>query len=198
MRWPWTQPDRTPEVLKALEEVQAEVRKVGKQSLRTEARWDAMHGQMDELKRGVQEGFARQLSTLQELLVPADTGTDRFALALITVADSVEQAQAVMVQAANGAPAEEVAEERRAFAEMLIRILAQVRRTLSDVGIDPLPGEGSLFDPRAHRAIGRTVAPGMAGRVVGVARRGYRMDGRILRVADVLVGAEENEGGSAE
>lgn len=198
MRWPWTKPDRIPEVLTALEEVQAEVRKLGKQSLRTETRWDAIYGQMDELKRGMQEGFSRQTSTLQELLVPADTGTDRFALALITVADSVEQAQAVMVQAANGASGEEVAEERRAFAEMLSRILAQVRRTLSDVGIDPLPGEGSPFDPRAHRAIGRTTAPGMTGRVVGVARRGYRMDGRVLRVADVLVGAEENEGGSTE
>jgi molecular chaperone GrpE len=55
--------------------------------------------------------------------------------------------------------------------------------------VHPLQAEGTEFDPSVHEAVGRQVTtPEHDGEVVVERRRGYRLHGRLLRPAQVVVG----------
>ena len=67
-------------------------------------------------------------------------------------------------------------------------ITEQLRRMLKGLGAEPIPGLGTSFDPRLHEAVG--TVPGAAqspGTVVAELRRGYLLDGEVLRPSQVLV-----------
>jgi molecular chaperone GrpE len=61
---------------------------------------------------------------------------------------------------------------------------------LKQEGVESIEAEGETFDPAWHEAVG-TVSPETAGveqgTVVGVTRTGYRLNGRLLRPARVVV-----------
>lgn len=67
-------------------------------------------------------------------------------------------------------------------------IREQLYRTLSGLGAEPIPGIGSRFDPRFHEAMGTNpdaVQP--PGTVVAEVRRGFLLDGEVLRPSQVMV-----------
>ena len=67
-------------------------------------------------------------------------------------------------------------------------IRQQLRRTLSGLGAEPIPGVGSHFDPRIHEAIGTDPdAAQPPGTVVAEVRRGFLLDGEVLRPSQVVV-----------
>jgi len=65
-----------------------------------------------------------------------------------------------------------------------------LNQLLKQEGVEPIRAEGETFDPNWHEAVA-TVPPGQAGvergTVVGVTRRGYRLNERLLRPARVVV-----------
>lgn len=74
-------------------------------------------------------------------------------------------------------------------------VLRRFQDTLRRQGLSEIEACGSVFDPRLHEAVQETPAkPGQRdGEVVEVLRRGYLLDGRVIRPATVIVAA-----GSAE
>jgi molecular chaperone GrpE len=67
-------------------------------------------------------------------------------------------------------------------------IREQLRRTLTDLGAEPIPGIGSHFDPRIHEAVGTDPAATQPpDTVVAEVRRGFLLDGEVLRPSQVVV-----------
>ena len=67
-------------------------------------------------------------------------------------------------------------------------IREQLRRTLAGLGAEPIPGVGSHFDPWVHEAMGTDPdAAQPPGTVVAEIRRGFLLDGEVLRPSQVVV-----------
>lgn len=94
-----------------------------------------------------------------------------------------------------GAAAPALAAARRDTLETLARLADHLDRILRDAGLQPLSAAGMPFDPRLHRAVGAVARPSeWEGRVVLVDRQGYRLDGVLLRPAEVWVAVPADRG----
>jgi molecular chaperone GrpE len=77
--------------------------------------------------------------------------------------------------------------------------LQRLREELAAVGVQPIEALGSRFDPRLHEAIGSEESTRHPeGTVLRELRRGYRIDGQVLRPSLVRVASRpaRNEGQS--
>ena len=72
----------------------------------------------------------------------------------------------------------------------------QLMGVLREHSAEPMRAEGEKFNPEEHEAVGeREVGdPEKDGTVVAEARKGYRMKGKVLRPAQVIVGRYERKG----
>lgn len=66
----------------------------------------------------------------------------------------------------------------------------KLRATLESEGLNPIDALGKPFDPRYHEAVMRR--SGDDGIVVEEVRKGYTLNGRVLRPSTVVVGVAEN------
>lgn len=67
-------------------------------------------------------------------------------------------------------------------------VLQQLLDVLAKEGVEPIDPKGAPFDPHAHQAVGQAHDPEVPdGTVVEVYLKGYRMYGRVLRPAMVVV-----------
>ena len=71
----------------------------------------------------------------------------------------------------------------------------KLQATLEAQGVTEIKALGETFDPSVHEAVGQTA--GEEGKVVEEAQKGYKLHGRVIRPAFVIVGngslREENE-----
>ena len=71
----------------------------------------------------------------------------------------------------------------------------KLQATLEAQGVTEIKALGETFDPSVHEAVGQTL--GEEGKVVEEAQKGYKLHGRVIRPAFVIVGngslREENE-----
>ncbi len=65
----------------------------------------------------------------------------------------------------------------------------QLRDTLKNEGLDEIQADGE-FDPALHEAVDTRV--GDEGKVLEITRRGYVLNGKVLRPAQVIVGRKES------
>ncbi len=70
--------------------------------------------------------------------------------------------------------------------EMAVR---QLRDTLKNEGLDEIGADGQ-FDPALHEAVDTRV--GEEGKVMEITRKGYVLNGKVLRPAQVIVGRRES------
>ncbi len=80
------------------------------------------------------------------------------------------------------------AEQFEAFKTGVGLILAQLRQVLSAAGVQEIDARGQAFDPAQHEALAHqdsTEVP--EGHVLQQVRKGYRLNGRLLRPASVVV-----------
>ncbi|HEX5013856.1 MAG TPA: nucleotide exchange factor GrpE [Candidatus Limnocylindrales bacterium] len=97
---------------------------------------------------------------------------------------------------------------RRAFAEVppdladdpwaqgIAMLRSQLDTTLAGLGLEPVGTVGEPFDPTRHEAVHHEPDPTADGQVVDlVIRPGYRLGGRLLRPAEVVVRGPLVEGG---
>jgi molecular chaperone GrpE len=93
--------------------------------------------------------------------------------------------------------------DARAYHEGMEAILRGVHKVLEQIGVERLEPRGEPFDPRYHEAIARhetdEVPPGQ---VLEVLQPGYRLEGRLVRPATVVVsyaaGSADGESPPAE
>jgi hypothetical protein len=68
----------------------------------------------------------------------------------------------------------------------------RLQTALQAVGVRQLETEGQMFDPALHRAVSTEMRADVpAGTVIGEERKGYTLDGKILRYAEVIVAKNE-------
>lgn len=58
-------------------------------------------------------------------------------------------------------------------------------------GVTEIEADGQDFDPNVHEAV--TFGPGEDNKVISVVQKGYRLGGRVLRPAMVVVGKQQQE-----
>lgn len=58
-------------------------------------------------------------------------------------------------------------------------------------GVTQIEADGQDFDPNVHEAV--TFGPGEDNKVIAVVQKGYRLGGRVLRPAMVVVGKQQQE-----
>jgi hypothetical protein len=68
----------------------------------------------------------------------------------------------------------------------------RLQATLQSAGVRPIEAVGQNFDPAQHRAVSSEVRTDVTpGSVIGEELKGYMLDGRILRYAEVIVSRHE-------
>jgi molecular chaperone GrpE len=103
-------------------------------------------------------------------------GNERLLRAVLPFLDNLERAMAQ-----SGASTETVLEGVRMTYDMF---LAELR----NFGLEQVSSVGDAFDPARHEAIGSVVWEGKPeGTVLSEARKGYLLNGRLLRPAQVMV-----------
>lgn len=106
---------------------------------------------------------------------------ERFATALLDVKDSLEMG----LEAAREAKAEEVIAKLREGKEMTLKQLAAV---FERFGLEEINPQGQAFDPESHEAMAMQPSDQHPpNTVITVVQKGYRLNGRLLRPARVLV-----------
>ena len=184
--------------------VQADVRRLGAVIVRTETqaktvaeRVNTMGAEtldaLERLRRQHAEATAAAGRAAEErarLLLPFLDLADNFARALRAAA----QPGGLEPGPVDGTEAAEPSVERREALEVLTHLADHLDRILRAAGLRAVAGTGMPFDPRLHRAVGTVERPESDGRVVLVDRQGYRLDGMLLRPAEVWVGAGRGPG----
>lgn len=67
-------------------------------------------------------------------------------------------------------------------------VFRQVQDFLQDNGVTALDAEGEVFDPNLHEAVEQQYSDEVdEGRIIAVLRRGFRLNERLLRAANVIV-----------
>lgn len=71
----------------------------------------------------------------------------------------------------------------------VVMTLDKAAAALSALKVEEIPAEGQPFDPNLHAAVGQAPATDEApsGQIVQVYQKGYRLDGRVIRHAAVVV-----------
>ena len=71
----------------------------------------------------------------------------------------------------------------------VVMTLDKAAAALAALKVEEIPAEGQPFDPQVHAAVGQAPATDEApsGTVVQVYQKGYRLDGRVIRHAAVVV-----------
>ena len=78
-------------------------------------------------------------------------------------------------------------------------ISEQLRRIVTSLGAVPIPGVGTLFDPRLHEAVGTVPATDYPpDTVVTEIRQGFLLGGEVLRPAKVMVAQSTPEDAQRE
>ena len=73
-----------------------------------------------------------------------------------------------------------------------LRLIHRKFQALLDMnGVTEIEADGQDFDPNVHEAV--TFGPGEDNKVIAVVQKGYRLGGRVLRPAMVVVGKQEQE-----
>ena len=73
-----------------------------------------------------------------------------------------------------------------------LRLIHRKFEALLDMnGVTPIEADGQDFDPNVHEAV--TFGPGEENKVIAVVQKGYRLGGRVLRPAMVVVGKQQQE-----
>jgi molecular chaperone GrpE len=117
----------------------------------------------------------------QERVEAFDRGRGEVLLQVLPVLDDFERAMQAL-------PAERRDED---WVQGLALIERKLRAALESTGLERIAAEGRPFDPWEHEAVlHEERADVAAGSVAAVARPGYRLGGRVLRPAQVVVAKE--------
>jgi molecular chaperone GrpE len=147
---------------------------------RLEESRDEATAYLDDLKRVAADFDNYRKRTTREQAATIDRAAERVVGQLLPVLDTFDAALAT--------PAE--TDPERQLLSGMINTREQLLTALQSEGLEVVPTVGEPFDPEIHEPAG---APGGANELVVSAelRRGYRLRGRVLRPAMVMLEARE-------
>lgn len=134
---------------------------------------------LDDLKRVAADFDNYRKRTMKESAMVFDRATERVVHGLMPVLDSFDAALTT----------EPVTDTERLLYSGMVNTREQLLKALEGEGLEVIPTVGDRFDPEIHEPVG---APGGAGPLVVTEelRRGYRLRGKVLRAALVMLEAE--------
>ncbi len=169
---------------------EAAVESAPDEALEETPRVAATDAQLEQAQRRMQSAEERALRlqaemdnlrkrTLREVENAHKFGTEKLLSELLPVVDSLE----LGLGAAEGDKSEVVA--MREGMELTLKML---RAALEKFGIEVIDPAGQPFDPESHQAISMQPGTGApSNTVLTVVQKGYRLNGRLLRPAMVVV-----------
>lgn len=145
-----------------------------------EAKLIGVQAKFEEAKAGLEKETAEMRTRLIKTLEDrAKQGQFDFLTRLLPVLDNLGLA----VEASEKDPAIEH------LRDGVKGVLRSFEQALASVGVEPVPGVGTTFDPEMHEAIDMTETDAdMDGKVTAEYSRGYRFGDRLIRPARVQVG----------
>jgi molecular chaperone GrpE len=147
---------------------------------RLEESRDEATAYLDDLKRVAADFDNYRKRTTREQAAIIDRAAERVVVELLPVLDTFD--------AALGAPT--ATDHERQLLSGMINTREQLLTALEREGLEVLPTVGEAFDPEIHEPVG---APGGTNDLIvsSELRRGYRLRGRVLRPAMVMLEARE-------
>lgn len=152
---------------------------------------DAKDKELEELKAQVEEQKDRYLRlsaefdnyrkrTLKERSDLLKTASGDTLSGMLPVLDDLERAMASM----------EKANDVAAVLEGVKLIYAKLQEFLKNKGVVEIDAKNQVFDTDLHEALTKIPAPSedMKGKVVDVIQKGYKIEGKVIRYAKVVVG----------
>ena len=135
---------------------------------------------LDDLKRVAADFDNYRKRTMKESAVMLDRATEKVVHGLMPVLDSFDAALATETTTET---------EQKLYAGML-NTREQLLNALKDEGLEIIPTIDEPFDPEVHEPVG---APGGDGELIvsQELRRGYRLNGKVLRAALVVLEVHE-------
>jgi len=135
---------------------------------------------LDDLKRVAADFDNYRKRTMRESAVMLDRATEKVVHGLMPVLDSFDAALATETTTET---------EQKLYAGML-NTREQLLNALKDEGLEIIPTIDEPFDPEVHEPVG---APGGDGELIvsQELRRGYRLNGKVLRAALVVLEVHE-------
>lgn len=112
---------------------------------------------------------------------------DQLKFAPMAVISDILQVRDNLTRAIEAASTSE-ADVHQGLLEGVAMVTKQLDDTLAKHGVEAIPAEGEVFDPNIHEAISQMPTPDVdEGKVAHVAVSGFRMHGRVIRPAQVVV-----------
>lgn len=149
----------------------AQVEELTARAAKAEEHWDRYVRAVAELDNYRKRVARERAEFIQQ-------ANERILRELLPVVDNFEAALAAAGQA----------NQLESFKAGVQMILNQLRQVLASAGVEEIEASGQPFDPALHEAVAHqetTAAP--EGHVVQQTRKGYRLNGRLLRPASVVV-----------
>ena len=117
--------------------------------------------------------------TANEKIELIKTAAESTILALLPVIDDFERALPTMEK-----------EEDKTHYEGMMLIYNKLKRTLEQKGLEEIKATGEPFNTDEHEALTQIPAPSedMKDKVIDVVQKGYKLNGKVIRYARVVVG----------
>ncbi len=118
--------------------------------------------------------------TLKERAEIIDQAARDTMTAILPVLDDFDRAKA----------SAEAPDSKEQFSEGVNLVYQKLYKALASRGLEPMDSTGQDFNPDEHEAISEVPAPSeeMKGKVVDTVEKGYKLKGKIIRHAKVVVG----------
>lgn len=143
---------------------------------------------------GMKDALQRQREDIREIrnsLKGVDL--ERIAEDLVRLVDEIESAKNEFSRALNVRSQHRKNKLQYRFIKYLDGLSKDIRGMLRRRGIEEIAQPGVPFDAESHRVVGTVVGTDQEPMVKAVVRRGYRLNGRVLRPADVIASCVSRE-----
>lgn len=169
------QDKKTPDTVELEVEALKELQKKAEERDEYEKKWMAVHADYENTCRRLEKEKMDNVRFANEDLV----------LRLFPIMDNFDMALGAMKKA----------EDKMAVLEGVKMVQKEFHRVLEESGVEKIDSVGELFDPEVHEAFGvEKTTECEDNSVVKELRAGYKLNGRLIRPAQVIVAQHPEDG----
>lgn len=135
---------------------------------------------LDHLRRSVADFDNYKKRTTRERQEAIQYANEKLLLKLLPILDNLDMAIAAAAAATS--------DDAKSIHTGVSMILQQFKSTLTEAGLEEINATGQPFDPNLHEALMQQETEDVPeGHVIQQHRKGYRLNGRLLRAASVII-----------
>jgi molecular chaperone GrpE len=154
--------------------------RLGKAEFRASQNAEHIGDRLDALEEQLQSQLAsreEELKSERQKIGEYEEEVHDLVVGLIQIAD--------LISAGRGAARQETDQPGR---DLIARLADEIEKILRRLGLEPLASKGDQHDAQFHEPVARESTPEADSReILEVVKQGYRYNGRVLRVAKVVI-----------